>query len=224
MINSRQGGCPDCAQYIGRVFIDDVYSGGSAKDGDYPLLSEAISGGLFHPRCKDSTSTYYEGITTLKPATEDEIDDMKRQEALEQQKSYYENQAKKCERISEYSLDSDNKRAYAKRAEVWQEKAEKFRGQLYSDAAESESIKPKYLNRNTVVDKQIIDSPSYRKTINKLGENQKVSRSIFQRIKEMLLHRSGGNFEDLSFIDSQTGKYITRTDKKNDGYGFKCRT
>lgn len=137
MINSRQGGCPDCAQYIGRVFIDDVYSGGSAKDGDYPLLSEAISGGLFHPRCKDSTSTYYEGITTLKPATEDEIDDMKRQEALEQQKSYYENQAKKCERISEYSLDSDNKRAYAKRAEVWQGKAEKTAEKLDETVAKS---------------------------------------------------------------------------------------
>ena len=124
VVNSRRGGCPDCAKYIGKVFIDDVYSGGSAKDGKYPLLSEAISGGLFHPRCKDSTSTYYEGVTTLKTATADEIDDMKRQEALEQQKSYCENQAKKCGRISEYSLDSDNKRAYAKRAEVWQDKAE----------------------------------------------------------------------------------------------------
>ena len=220
VVNSRQGGCPDCAPYIGRVFIDDVYSGGSAKDGDYPLLSEAISGGLFHPRCKDSTSTYFEGITTLKPATADEIDDMKRQEALEQQKSYYENQAKKCGRISEYSLDSDNKKAYAKRAEVWQDKAEKYRGHLSSDVAESESSKPKYINRNTVVDKQIIDSPSYRKTINKLGENQNVSRSIFQRIKEMLSHRSGGNFEDLSFIDSQTGKYITRTDYNIDSKCF----
>lgn len=109
------------------------------------------------------------------------------------------------DRLSKYSLDCDNKRAYAKRAEVWQEKAEKYRGQLSSNVAESESSKPKYLNRNTVVDKQIIDSPSYRKTINKLGESQKVSRSIFQRIKEMLSHRNGGIFEDLSFIDSQTG-------------------
>lgn len=137
LVNSRQGGCPDCAQYIGRVFIDDVYSGGTSKDGDYPLLSEAISGGLFHPRCKDSTSTYYEGITTLKPATEDEINNMKRQEALEQQKSYYENQAKKCGRISKYSLDSDNKRAYAKRAEVWQDKAEKTAEKLDETVAKS---------------------------------------------------------------------------------------
>ena len=137
VVNSRQGGCPDCAQYIGRVFIDDVYSGGSAKDGDYPLLSEAISGGLFHPRCKDSTSTYYEGITTLKPATEDEINDMKRQEALEQQKSYFKNQSKKCGRISKYSLDSDNKRAYAKRAEAWQDKAEKTAEKLDETVAKS---------------------------------------------------------------------------------------
>ena len=122
VVNSRQGGCPDCAPYIGRVFIDDVYSGGSAKDGKYPLLYEAISGGLFHPRCKDSTSTYYEGITTLKPATADEIDDIKRQEALEQQKSYYENQAKKCERIAKYSLDNENKQIYLSRAKAWRKK------------------------------------------------------------------------------------------------------
>lgn len=138
VVNSRQGGCPDCAPYIGRVFIDDVYSGGSSKDGNYPLLSEAISGGLFHPRCKDSTSTYYEGITTLKPATADEINNMKRQEALEQQKSYCENQAEKCGRISEYSLDSDNKRAYAKRAEVWQKKAENAAEKLNEIVAKSE--------------------------------------------------------------------------------------
>ena len=73
VVNSRQGGCPDCAQYIGRAFIDDVYSGGSKADGNYPLLSEAIAGGLFHPRCKDSTSTYYEGITSLEPVSNEEI-------------------------------------------------------------------------------------------------------------------------------------------------------
>ena len=108
VVNSRQGGCPDCAQYIGCVFIDDVYSNGSKKDGDYPLLSEAISNGLFHPRCKDSTSTYYEGITTLKKATAEEINDMKRQEVLEQQKSHAENESKKYGRIAKDSLDEYN--------------------------------------------------------------------------------------------------------------------
>lgn len=137
VVNSRQGGCPDCAQYIGRVFIDDVYSGGSAKDGKYPLLSEAISGGLFHPRCKDSTSTYFEGITTLKPVTPEEIDDMKMQEVLEQQKSYCENQVKKYSRIAKYSLDKENKQTYSHRAEVWQEKAEKTAEKLDETIAKS---------------------------------------------------------------------------------------
>ena len=46
----------------------------------------------------------------------------------------------------------------------------------------------------------------------KLGENSKTTRSIFQQAKAILNHRSGSNFEDLSFIDSATGKFLTRTD------------
>lgn len=137
VVNQRQGGCPDCAKYIGQVFIDDVYSNGKKSDGNYPLLSTAIAGGLFHPRCKDSTSTYYEGITTLKKVSKSELSKMKENEILEQQKSHAENQAEKYGRISKYSLDSDNKRAYAKRAEVWQEKAEKTAEKLDETVAKS---------------------------------------------------------------------------------------
>lgn len=123
VVNSRSGGCPLCAPYIGKVFIDDVYSGGKQFDGDYPLLSAAIRGGLFHPNCKDSTSTYYEGITTLKRVTEDELNDMKRIDALEQQKKHYETRAKRLARIAKFSLDSDNRRIYAARAKANEEKA-----------------------------------------------------------------------------------------------------
>lgn len=137
VVNQRQGGCPDCAKYIGLVFIDDVYSNGKKSDGNYPLLSEAISGGLFHPRCKDSTSTYYEGITTLKRVSETELEQMKEHETLEQQKSHAENQAKKCERISKYSLDNDNKRIYKSRAESWNEKADIIGEKLNKSVAKS---------------------------------------------------------------------------------------
>lgn len=126
VVNGRRGGCPLCTPYIGRVFIDDVYSGGKrdASSGNtYPLLSEAIKSGLFHPNCKDSTSTYYEGITTLQPVTEEEQAEMERREQLEQRQSYYENQAKKNRRIAEYSLDADNKRTYSHRAEAFEQKA-----------------------------------------------------------------------------------------------------
>ena len=106
------------------MFIDDVYSGGTKADGDYPLLSEAIKSGLFHPNCKDSTSTYYEGITTLQPVTEEEQAEMERREQLEAKESYYKNEAKKNRRIAEYSLDADNKRTYSHRAEVFEQKAQ----------------------------------------------------------------------------------------------------
>ena len=123
VVNSRSGGCPLCAPYIGKVFIDDVYSGGKQSDGDYPLLSAAIRGGLFHPNCKDSTSTYYEGITTLKRVTEDELNDMKRIDALEQQKKHYETRAKRLARVAKFSLNSDNRRTYAARAKANEKKA-----------------------------------------------------------------------------------------------------
>ena len=102
-----------------------MYSGGKrdvSSGNTYPLLSEAIKSGLFHPNCKDSTSTYYEGITTLQPVTEEEQAEMERREQLEQRKSYYANQAKKNRRIAKYSLDADNKRTYSHRAEVFEKR------------------------------------------------------------------------------------------------------
>lgn len=123
VVNSRQGGCPKCAEYIGKVFIDDVYSGGTQSDGKYPLLSNAIAGGLFHPRCKDSTSTYYEGITTLSPVTAEEIAEMDRREQLEAQQQYAERQAQRFDRRAKYSLDNDNRRVAQARSNEWHDRA-----------------------------------------------------------------------------------------------------
>ena len=61
-ISKHGGACDQCTPWEGRVYIDDVWSGGKAEDGQYPLLSTAIEGGLFHPRCQHGVSTYYEGI------------------------------------------------------------------------------------------------------------------------------------------------------------------
>lgn len=126
VVNSRQGGCPKCAEYIGKVFIDDVYSGGTQSDGNYPLLSNAIAGGLFHPRCKDSTSTYYEGITTLSPVTAEEMAEMDRREQLEAQQQYAERQAQRFDRRAKYSLDKDNRRVAQARSNEWHDRALKF--------------------------------------------------------------------------------------------------
>nr|UVY27031.1 MAG: minor capsid protein 2 [Bacteriophage sp.] len=124
VVNSRQGGCPDCAKYIGKVFIDDVYSNGKKSDGNYPLLSTAIKKGLFHPRCKDSTSTYYEEITTLEPVSPEEEAEMDRRERLEEKQQYAQRQAERFDRRAEYSLDEDNKRIAQTRADEWHDRAD----------------------------------------------------------------------------------------------------
>ena len=125
VVNSRQGGCPDCAKYIGKVFIDDVYSNGKKSDGNYPLLSTAIKNGLFHPRCKDSTSTYYPELDDLDaPLSEDEIKELDRQRGIEERQQYAQRQAERFDRRAEYSLDKDNKRIAQTRADEWHDRAD----------------------------------------------------------------------------------------------------
>ena len=125
VVNSRQGGCPDCAKYIGKVFIDDVYSNGNKSDGNYPLLSTAIKNGLFHPRCKDSTSTYYPELDDLDaPLSEDEIKELDRQRGIEEKQQYAQRQAERFDRRAEYSVDEDNKRIAQTRADEWHDRAD----------------------------------------------------------------------------------------------------
>lgn len=124
IINRRNGACGKCADFVGMVFIDDVYAGGKKTDegGKYPILSEAISAGLFHPRCKDSSSLYIEGISTL---PDKEVLPKKAQEELfeierlEQKANYGNRKQKMYSRLAKYALDSDNKTAYTAKAKRW---------------------------------------------------------------------------------------------------------
>lgn len=70
IMNKRGNPCPKCLPFVGKVFVDDVWSS-DAKDGKspmtglkYPLISKDISAGFYHSRCKDSHTTYFEGIST----------------------------------------------------------------------------------------------------------------------------------------------------------------
>lgn len=147
VVNSRQGGCPDCAKYIGKVFIDDVYSNGKKSDGNYPLLSTAIKNGLFHPRCKDSTSTYYPELDDLDaPLSDDEIKELDRQRGIEEKQQYAQRQAERFDRRAEYSLDEDNKRIAQTRADEWHDRADKLAEQkedYIHKISDSESITKK---------------------------------------------------------------------------------
>ena len=226
ILNKRACPCPLCAPFVGKVFIDDVWSGGQAVAGTdygispvtgikYPLLSSAIRQGLYHPRCRDVHTTYFEGISTPPEESEytaEELEELADKYNAEQKQAYCERQEKRYDRISKYSLDDENKRIYGARAKAYGEKADNFKSIAASIGMVSEKSKPKITDTNAVVDSSILDSSKYRGVFDKMEESKKVTRSIFQQVKAMLMHRSGSDFEDLSFIDSKTGKFLTRTD------------
>lgn len=123
IVNKRGAACPKCLPFVGKVFIDDVWSGGKASDGPYPLLSSAIARGLYHPNCKDSHTTYFEGITTP-PKTMKQADINRAVEdyKLEQQQKYNERMVRKYKLLEEGSLDTDNQRYYGQKCKEWQSK------------------------------------------------------------------------------------------------------
>lgn len=119
-INKRGNACPKCLPFVGKVLIDDVWSGGSSKDGTYPLMSRAIELGLYHPNCKDVHSTYFEGISSEpEPYTKDELKKIEKDYKEDQELNYAKKQSEKFGRLEKYSIDPDNKKAYASRKEQW---------------------------------------------------------------------------------------------------------
>lgn len=125
IVNKRGNPCPKCLPFCGKVLIDDVWSGGSRKDGNYPLMSTAIEAGLYHPRCKDSHTTYFPGISTADDTwTEEELEAIGQSNAAEARRQYAKRQAEKFGRMAKYSLDEENKKQYAARNEEWNKVAD----------------------------------------------------------------------------------------------------
>ena len=127
VIMAKRGNpCPKCLPFVGKVLIDDVWSGGRSDGVDsetgkrYPLMSYAISKGLYHPRCKDSHTTYFPGISTADDTwTEEELKKVGLQAKQEAQQQYAQRQKEKYDRLAKYSLDPENKRNYSLKAGEW---------------------------------------------------------------------------------------------------------
>ena len=129
IINKRGSGCPCplCVPFVGKVMIDDVWSGGP-KDGvspmtgiKYPLISAAIAAGLYHPRCRDSHTTYIEGVSTPPDGkyTREELNNLAEKNARWERQQYAERQEKKYNRLSQFSLDPENQKKYEQKQKEW---------------------------------------------------------------------------------------------------------
>lgn len=130
VIMAKRGNpCPKCLPFVGKVLIDDVWSNGSGSGNKgtdpetgkkYPLMSYAISKGLYHPRCKDSHTTYFPGISSVDDTwTQKELEDIGLQNQQEAKRQYAERQEEKYTRLAKNSLDEENKKTHEKNVVEW---------------------------------------------------------------------------------------------------------
>ena len=126
-VTTHNSACPMCVQWQGKVYYDDVYGQvmvqekkGIAGFKKYPLLSEAVKGGMFHPNCKNGLSTYYDGISQEpKEPTKAEKEEMVRRYNLQQEQRLCERNIRKYKRLENGCIDADNVAKYAKKQKEW---------------------------------------------------------------------------------------------------------
>ena len=202
IMNKRGNPCPKCLPWVGKILIDDVWSGGSRKDGKYPLMSSAVAAGLYHPRCKDAHTTYFPGITTVDPKyNKQEIADVEETAKQEARQQYAERQEKRFGRLAEFSLDPENQQRYEQKQKEWKTVAVNL---SVGESANIENLR----NGNNKVSLSYIDTETYRRKFNQITSNTSVNDALRKYSKAMLTHRNGTDGEDLYIISSKTGKRL----------------
>jgi len=127
---SQYGACSEvCLHWQGRVYVDNVFSGGEAQEG-YPMLSTAIENGLFHPNCRHRSSTWYEGLSKLPDRLPEE--ETLANSQLEARQRYNERQIRKYKRLEMGSVDDANKAKYGAKVSQWQKTNREY-VDFYSD-------------------------------------------------------------------------------------------
>lgn len=168
-ISKHGGACDKCSPWQGRVYIDDVWSGGEKEYGKYPLLSTAIAGGLFHPRCQHGSSTYYEGINKepeeVTQALNNEHEDDEYTQALQRQKRQY-------ERLTLGSLLPENISSYQNKVNELQNKIESSKIELSDDEqyAINQYIGPESYKINEILRNNLELTKQQEKIINNLDK------------------------------------------------------
>lgn len=122
IVNRRSVACPKCLQWVGKVYYDDVWGNSKIPNPPkYPLLSQAIAGGLYHPNCKDIHTTYFEGVSSKPvPMTKWQIEEANRVYAIEQKQRYYERKIRQYKRLAEGSISPENVLKYKEKLKEWE--------------------------------------------------------------------------------------------------------
>ena len=181
IMNKRGNPCLKCLPFCGKILIDDVWSGGSSKDGKYPLMSSAIAAGLYHPRCRDSHTTYFPDITTVNPKyNKQEITDIEDAAKREVKQQYAKRQEKKFNRLAKFSLDPDNQKMYNAKKEEYSKLGEVLR----NDTEYQDSIQKRREEYRKKRAEKTLDKETLKQEIAELTKQQEILENQLQKIKE----------------------------------------
>lgn len=206
IVNKRGNPCPKCLPFCGKILIDDVWSGGS-KDGispvtglKYPLISSAIAAGLYHPRCKDSHTTYFEGISTPPDSkySRKELDQIAEDYRKEQKIQYAKQQAARFESLAKYSLDEEDKNRYKVRQEEWKTVVNTADSGIIMSGARITD--PFSKEAEAFAEMYYKEIRSFSTDVKKIADNLGKDESDIKKIKAYL-------FEDNSLFESETETY-----------------
>ena len=196
IVNKRGNPCPKCLPFCGKVLIDDVWSGGPEDGVDletgkkYPLMSYAISCGLYHPRCKDSHTTYFPGISTADDTwTKEELEAIGQEYEAEQKQQYAKRQEEKYDRLAKYSLDAENKKQYGIKAKNLHEQYEsdifsRFKKLFSGGNSDLEQVQMKFV-------KKVNENP--------IQPVQKILLNSYSRVKIKKWDKPSSRFDDRNW-------------------------
>lgn len=210
-ISKHGGACDQCTPWEGRVYIDDVWSGGKAEDGQYPLLSTAIEGGLFHPRCQHGASTYYEGIND----EPEEVTQAKHNHNKEDKYTQYlQQRQKQYERLALGSLLPENVLNY-------QNKANELQNQIESSKIELSDEEQYAVN-------QYISAESYilKETLREELELTEQQKTLINNLDKALdkFPKYEGNVTRSIMLDKDTLKNFLENHKAGNNVIYKAYT
>lgn len=200
IMNKRANACPKCLPFVGKILIDDVWSGGKSSDGPYPLMSSAMAAGLYHPNCKDVHTTYFHELEDEPDSkfTKEELEQVKEDYKQDQKRQYAGRMVEQFNRLSKYSLDPDNKKMYGVRKEQWENVVANSQK---NDIMESDlSIFKNKLRNDTNIDKEY-----YNILKEKFSHGNKDAKHLFAK------YASGDTIETSLF--EGTAHYNTKTKK-----------
>ena len=156
--------------------------------------------------CKDSHTTYFPELHAGEEKwTKEELEEVAEDYNKEQKEKRIEHQVEKFERLSKFSLDPENKKQYARKAEQW-----KALSNVMDGEKELAHIKDDGVRDLGHVNLELVNTKKYHDKFEGLGKNKVVSESIYKEAMEILEARNNTFYEEIVAIDARTGKRLVK--------------